>query len=142
MPQQLFQTWYTNPLVNGDFPDPSVIFVEGRGYFAYGTHDAFSPTLNNILVSHSPDLIRWSKPQGALTEAPSWAKECERFWAPHVIKFEDEFRLYYAADPDTHDGMCLAMAVSKIPFEFRDIGEPLAGKAGTEYSMIDPCLFI
>ena len=142
MKNDLYQTYYTNPVLPGDFPDPTVIAVEGEGYFAYATHDEFSPTQNNILVSHSWDLVTWSKPEGALNAAPLWAKNCERFWAPDVVKVDDEFRMYYAAEPDTKNGMCLALAVSKTPHAFIDIGAPLAQMKGSTYQMIDPCLFI
>ena len=53
MEHQLLQTYYTNPLISDDFPDPSVIEVKNQGYFAYATHDESSPTINNILVKHS-----------------------------------------------------------------------------------------
>lgn len=132
---------YTNPLIDADFPDPSVIFVPGDGYYAYATHDAPSPTVNNIQLSYSKDLIHWLEPKGALVEPPTWAKTCEKFWAPQVVKVSLEYRLYYAAEPDTKDGMCLAMATSNEPHGFKDIGKPLAQVPGSTYKMIDPCFF-
>lgn len=136
------QTHYTNPLINEDFPDPSIIEVKGKGYFAYATHDAFSATINNILVRHSWDMINWFAAEGALLAAPLWAKNCERFWCPHVVNANDEYRLYYAVEPDTKDGMCLALATSKNPTGFVDCGEPISRVAGSTYQMIDPCCFI
>lgn len=136
------QTYYTNPLINDDFPDPSVIEVKNHRYYAYATHDEFSPTINNILVKHSWDLIHWSQVEGALVSPPVWAKNCQRFWCPHVVKVNNEFRLYYAAEPDTKDGMCLAMAVSNRPVEFTDCGQPISRLSGSTYQMIDPCFFI
>jgi arabinan endo-1,5-alpha-L-arabinosidase len=135
------QPYYTNPVIDADFPDPSIIAVPGSGYFAYATHDEFSPTINNILVRHSPDLIHWSEAKGALAEPPTWAKRCQRFWCPDVHFINDEFCLYYAAEPDTKDGMCLALAVSNTPNDFADIGTPLSRRAGSTYQMIDPCFF-
>lgn len=142
MEQQLLQTYYTNPLISDDFPDPSVIEVKDQGYFAYATHDEYSPTINNILVKHSWDLIHWSVAEGALLSPPVWATQCQRFWCPHVVKVNNEFRLYYAAEPDTKDGMCLALAVSDRPVAFTDSGEPLSQLPGSTYQMIDPCFFI
>lgn len=138
---QLKKNEFTNPLINADFPDPSVIFVPGDGYYAYATHDEFSGTVNNIQLSKSQDLVSWSEPIGALTEPPLWAKTCNKFWAPQVVKFGDEYRLYYAAEPDTKDGMALAMAVSKDPFNFVDVGKPISESPGSTYQMIDPCFF-
>jgi arabinan endo-1,5-alpha-L-arabinosidase len=140
--QQEIHTYYTNPLSNDDFPDPSVIEVKGKGYYAYGTHDEFSPTINNILIKHSWDLVHWSESTGALLHPPDWAKQCHRFWCPHIIEINKEFRLYYAAEPDTKDGMCLALATSKSPFDFIDSGEPISRLKGSTYQMIDPCVFV
>jgi len=135
------QTTYTNPVINADFPDPSVIYVPGDGFYAYATHDEFSATVNNIQLCRSDDLINWSKPEGALAEPPVWAKTCQKFWAPQVVKVGNQYRLYYSAEPDTKDGMCLAMAVSDRPYNFLDIGKPLAQVPGSTYRMIDPCFF-
>src|SRR4051794_17524866 len=125
MHHELFQTYYTNPLTADDFPDPRIVEVKGQGYFAYATHDEFSPTINNILVKHSWDLVNWSESKGALLSPPVWAKNCRRFWCPQVIKVNSTFRLYYAAEPDTKDGMCLAFATSEHPTGFTDSGAPL-----------------
>lgn len=142
MQEQLLETYYKNPLINDDFPDPCVIEIKGQGYFAYGTHDEFSPTINNILVRHSWDLIHWSKSEGALLSPPVWATHCQRFWCPEVVYVNNEYRLYYAAEPDTKDGMCLALAFSNRPVGFIDCGEPINRIAGSTFQMIDPCFFI
>ncbi len=132
---------FSNPLVNSDFPDPSVLHVPGKGYYAYATHDAFSPTINNILVRFSLDMVNWTDAEGALLAPPDWAKFCDKFWCPQVVFVNGEYRLYYAAEPDTRDGMCLAMAVSSHPVGFTDCGHPLSRVAGSTYQMIDPCFF-
>ncbi len=142
MQQQLQQTSYINPLTPGDFPDPRIIEVDGQGYFAYATHDEFSPTINNILVKHSWDLVHWSEAKGALLSPPVWAKHCQKFWCPQVVKVNNEFRLYYAAEPDTKDGMSLALATSNSPVGFTDCGKPLNHIPGSTYQMIDPCFFM
>lgn len=131
---------FSNPLINGDFPDPSVIFVPDDGYYAYGTHDEMSPTINNIQLSYSKDLIHWSKPTGALKEMPIWAKTCQKFWAPHVVFTEGEYRMYYSAEPDHKMGMSIALAVGEKPTSFTDIGVPLF--SADSYKMIDPCYFV
>ena len=134
------QTQYKNPLLRTDFPDPSVIATD-QGYFAYATHDEFSPTLPSILMSHSPNLIHWSEPKAALLHPPVWASQCQRFWCPQVVYVNGQYRLYYAADSDARDGMHLALAISDTPDNFVDIGVPLSGSNGTAYAMIDPCFF-
>jgi arabinan endo-1,5-alpha-L-arabinosidase len=142
MKKELMVTTYTNPLTHDDFPDASVIYAENKGYFAYATHDAFSPTINNVLVKHSWDLVHWGESKGALLAPPDWAKNCDKFWCPQVVKVNDEYRMYYAAEPDTKDGMCLAFATSDHPVGFTDCGFPLNQIKGSTYEMIDPCFFI
>jgi len=142
MISKLVHLSYKNPIINDDFPDPRVIEVKGQGYFAYGTHDEFSPTINNILLRHSWDLIHWSEAEGALLKLPVWAKHCKKFWCPHVALVSEEFRLYYAAEPDTKDGMCLALATSNDTRNFIDCGHPIAQKRGSTFELLDPCFFI
>ena len=134
------QTSYTNPVVSADFPDPSVIGVAQGDYYAYATHDAFSPTLTNILLRRSADLIHWSEPVGALAAKPAWAQQGHRFWCPQVVYANGQYRLYYAAESDAKDGMRLAVATSDTPDNFVDIGVPLS-EANGDYAMIDPCFF-
>ena len=142
MNEELQVQSYVNPLAGNDFPDPSLIYVPDQGYFAYATHDEFSPTINNILLRQSWDLIHWSDATGALRLPPAWAKNCHRFWCPQVVKVDEEYRLYYAAEPDTKDGMCLALATSGRPADFVDCGFPISRLPGSTYQMIDPCFFI
>lgn len=132
---------YQNPLLPTDFPDPSVIALLQGGYVAYATHDDFSPTINNILLSYSPDLVNWSEPVGALLAPPVWAQQCRRFWCPQVVYVAGQYRLYYAAESDAKDGMYLAMATADTPDKFIDIGAPLLPSGGRAYAMIDPCFF-
>ena len=54
MQENLTITPYQNPVVDDDFPDPVIIDVDGQGYYAYATHDEFSPTINNIFFSALP----------------------------------------------------------------------------------------
>ncbi len=133
---------FTNPLIPIDFPDPSILHVPGVGYYAYATHDEFSPTVNSIQVSFSEDMVHWSKPVAALTAPPAWAATSQKFWAPDVKKAGDEYRLYYACEPDTKDGMCLALAKGNDPIHFTDVGAPIARLPGSTYQLIDPCFFI
>jgi arabinan endo-1,5-alpha-L-arabinosidase len=142
MQQQLKTAYYVNPLTADDFPDPCVIAVEGQGYFAYGTHDEFSPTTNNILVRQSWDLVNWTASEGALVALPVWASQTNRFWSPHVVRVADQYRLYYATNPDTSNAMALGFATSVEYTHFVDYGAPLNKQPGSTFEMIDPCLFI
>jgi arabinan endo-1,5-alpha-L-arabinosidase len=77
----------------------------------------------------------------ALPEKPVWADKFEpKFWAPHVSAADGKYFMYYSADPNTQEGLCLAVAVADKPTgPFRDIGKPL--KCGTSFINIDPMAY-
>lgn len=104
---------YKNPVIPGDFPDPSVIRV-GADYYATATSGNWFPAYT---VMHSRDLVNW-KPVGAvLTEKPAWAKG--DFWAPEIVEDKGRFFVFYTARRD--DGkdkkgtLCVAVATAEKP---------------------------
>ena len=104
---------YKNPVIPGDFPDPSVIRV-GDDYYATATTGGWSP---HFPILHSKDLINW-KPVGAVfREKPAWVKG--DFWAPEIVEDQGRFFVYYTARRD--DGkdkkgtLCIGVAVAEKP---------------------------
>ena len=65
---QVPQQTYRNPVISGDFPDPSIIRV-GENYYAAGTSSEFAP---NYPLYHSVDLINWEKIGFIFFETPEW----------------------------------------------------------------------
>jgi arabinan endo-1,5-alpha-L-arabinosidase len=126
-----------------DFPDPSVIRVRDY-YYAYATQtitDRPNVKLLNIQVARSRDLKTWEHLGDALPVKPNWASSTQKFWAPHIHRFGSNYFLYYSADPDTKDGLCLAVAVSDKPEgPFVDSGKPL--QCGPGFENIDPMVFV
>lgn len=141
---------YTNPVLDEDFPDPTVIRAGDGFYYAYGTQTtlrggtADSVTLN-IQVLRSPDLVRWTRAGDALPTKPRWAHRTQNFWAPHVSEHRGRYYLYYSAQPDTAkvdttQGLCLAVATAVRPEgPFTDVGRPL--QCGPSFVNIDPMQF-
>lgn len=70
---------YENPVVPGDFPDPSVIRV-GDDFYATTTSGNWAP---HFPLLHSRDLVNWEIIGAVLSETPKWAKG--DFWAPEII---------------------------------------------------------
>lgn len=70
-------TDYTNPVINGPFPDPSVLNV-GSLYYAYSTNSG-----PNLPCERSADLVHWTPLPDAMPTLPSWV-EPGRTWAPEV----------------------------------------------------------
>ena len=135
---------YINPVLDADFPDPSVIRAPDGYYYAYATQTLRDGAWINIQVARSADLVHWQHLGDALPEKPGWARETQDFWAPYVLRDGDRYLMYYSATHDAcHDperGHCLAIATSDSPAgPFIDMGVPLLLGIGFEF--IDPMAF-
>lgn len=104
---------YTNPVIPGDFPDPSVIRV-GEDFYATATTGGWSP---HFPILHSKDLVNWKIVGAVLTQKPQWAKG--DFWAPEMIAEKGRFFVYYTARRDEGAGkkgtLCVAVATADKP---------------------------
>lgn len=135
---------YVNPILDADFPDPTVILAPDGFYYAYATQTLLGETWVNIQVARSADLLHWEHLGDALPEKPDWAQETQDFWAPSVIHDGSTYFMYYSATPDVchvpERGHALAVATATSPAgPFCDMGMPLLLGAGFEY--IDPMAF-
>ncbi len=136
---------YANPVLDIDFPDPTVTRAADGSYYAYATQGQRKGKSINIQVARSPDLVRWQYLGDALPAKPGWASQTQDFWAPHMLAEGGRYFLYYSAKPDAalkddKQGLCLAIAVASSPAgPFVDIGRPL--KCGESFVNIDPMVF-
>jgi arabinan endo-1,5-alpha-L-arabinosidase len=127
----------TNPVLDRNFPDPTVIFFKGV-YYAYATNG----NQCNIQLASSLNLVDWKPEQDALPEKPNWASQ--DFWAPHVL-FDSslqKFVMFYSGESkDNVMGKCLGVAFADKPTgPFRDMGAPLI--CGEGFINIDPMAMI
>lgn len=136
---------YTNPVLDRDFPDPTVIRAADGTYYAYATQGDHEGRTMNIQVARSGDLVNWDYVGDALPVKPRWASRTQDFWAPHVAEHGGTYYLYFSAKPDaalsdTTRGLCLAVATASRPEgPFTDKGEPL--QCGPGFVNIDPMSF-
>jgi len=79
--------FYQNPILGGDYPDPSVLRV-GKDY--YMTHSSFE-YYPGLLIWHSTDLIHWERITYALHQ------NVGSVWAPDLVKYKDSFYIYFPA---------------------------------------------
>ena len=79
--------YYQNPVMGGDYPDPSVLRV-GKDY--YMTHSSFE-YYPGLLVWHSTDLVHWERIGFALNEYVG------SVWAPDLVKYGDKYYIYFPA---------------------------------------------
>jgi xylan 1,4-beta-xylosidase len=104
---------YVNPVIPGDFPDPSVIRV-GEDYYATATTGGWSP---HFPLLHSRDLINWEIVGAVFSEKPAWAKG--DFWAPEIIADRGRYFVYYTARREEGKNkkgtLCVAVAVAEKP---------------------------
>ena len=85
--QQQTNDQFTNPVLGGDYPDPSILRV-GKDY--YMTHSSFE-YYPGLLVWHSTDMIHWKRISFALH------KYVGSVWAPDLIKYENKYYIYFPA---------------------------------------------
>jgi arabinan endo-1,5-alpha-L-arabinosidase len=131
---------YANPILDEDFPDPAIMRASDGYYYAYATQTLIGDRRINIQVAQSRDLINWTHLGDVLPVKPPWANQTQNFWAPHVSEHDGVFYMYYSAEPDTRDGLCLAVATAKSAAgPFTDVGEPL--QCGKGFINIDPMAF-
>ena len=104
---------YTNPVIAGDFPDPSVIRV-GEDYYATATTGGWSPFFT---IAHSRDLVNWKVVGSVFPSKPIWAKG--DFWAPEIAEDNGKFYVFYTARRNEGAGkkgtLCVAVAVANVP---------------------------
>ncbi|HZL12159.1 MAG TPA: family 43 glycosylhydrolase [Prolixibacteraceae bacterium] len=82
---------YQNPVIAGDFPDPTIIRV-GEIYYAAGTTSDFAP---NYPIYESSDLVNWKQIGSVFNKLPEWASD--NFWAPELYYKNGVFYVYYTA---------------------------------------------
>ena len=108
---------FTNPVLDGNFADPSVLKV-GDVWYAYATGDL----VVNLQVARSTDLVRWERLDDALPELPEWsALQKGLTWAPEVARTPAGFVLYYTLRDAGSGRQCISVAVADRPEgPFRD----------------------
>jgi arabinan endo-1,5-alpha-L-arabinosidase len=147
---------YTNPVLDEDFPDPTVIDAGNGWFYVYATQTEVGGRVLNVQTARSRDLVRWERVGDALPVKPAWASRTQDFWAPDVQRRGRTFYMYFSAllDPEpaerfkreqgaveSKEGVfCLGVATSDRPEgPFRDSGRPL--KCGLSFVNIDPMAF-
>ncbi|MEO8350449.1 MAG: family 43 glycosylhydrolase [Chthoniobacteraceae bacterium] len=116
---------YHNPVLRGDYPDPSVIRV-GNDYYATATASEWAP---QFPILHSKDLVNWQIVGSVFPEPPQWATA--NFWAPELQHWKGKYYVYYTG---RKKGGPLALAVAtadKPEGPWTDHGPLVAQDAGS-----------
>jgi len=129
---------YTNPVIDRNFPDPSLLNDKGI-FYAYATNSG-----PNMLCARSPDLVHWIDLPDAMPALPDWARP-GRTWAPCVAarRLGAGYVAYFAAWNKTTGQENIGAAVASIPpgpFITPPHTKPLVEQA-EEGGAIDPACF-
>lgn len=114
-----------NPVLPGDFADPSVVRV-GNEYWATATSSEWAPLFPLL---KSTDLENWEIVDHVFPEdLPGWAEA--HFWAPEIAFDNDTYYIYYTAKKN-NGPLCVGVASSKNPQgPYRDHGAIVCQDAG------------
>ncbi len=121
---------YSNPVMAGDFPDPSIIRV-GKDYWATATSSEWSP---QFPILHSRDLVNWEVVGSVFQSRPAWATG--NFWAPEITTYNGLYYVYYVGRK-LNGPLAVAVAIADKPQgPYKDYGVLVSQAAGS----IDPFL--
>lgn len=126
-----------NPVLDGDFPDPDVLEVDGT-YYAYATNG----NLDNVRLARSSDLARWEPLDDALPHLPTWVIP-GKTWAPEVTSVGDgSYVLYFTATNFDPTFQCIGVATAEEPQgPFAVVGEEMVVCPPEEGGAIDAATF-
>ncbi len=116
---------YSNPVIAGDFPDPSVVRV-GEDYWATTTSGDWEP---HFPILHSRDLVNWQVVGAVFPKPPVWA--ARDFWAPEFRVDKGRFFVFYTARK-TRGPLCVAVAIAaRAEGPYTDHGPLVCQKIGS-----------
>lgn len=128
-----YDTTVINPVIPGDYADPSVIRV-GDDYYAAGTSSEWAP---HYPLFKSDDLIHWKQMGYVFQQTPAWISSS--FWAPELFYRNGTYYVYYTARKKSDGISCIGVATSKDPAKgFTDHGPVLEfGKEAIDAFLIE-----
>ena len=116
---------YSNPVLAGDYPDPSVIRV-GNDYYATATSSEWGP---EFPILHSRDLVNWNIIGSVFPKRPEWS--VGNYWAPEIWQEKGKFFMYYVARK-AGGSLCVAVAKADKPTgPYKDYGALVCQEVGS-----------
>ncbi len=114
-----------NPVLPGDYPDPSVIRV-GGDYWATATTSGWAPIFP---ILHSTDLLHWTTAGAVFADRPAWSEGS--YWAPEISARGTRYFVYYTARKKGGP-LCVAVATADAPAgPYTDRGPLVCQEAGS-----------
>jgi beta-xylosidase len=100
---------FRNPVIAGDFADPSIILV-GDTYYASGTSSEWAP---HYPIYTSKDLVNWEQIGHVFEKMPDWTSGS--FWAPELFHYKGTFYVYYTARRKSDNVSVIGVATTDDP---------------------------
>jgi beta-xylosidase len=101
---------FTNPVYEGDAPDPQAVLVGDTWYLVHTNAGGL-----NVPVLTSPDLVTWTPAGDALPRLPGWA-DPGKTWAPEILPLAPDRYVLYPTVADRDSGrQCITRAVAARP---------------------------
>lgn len=119
---------YKNPVIPGDYPDPSVIRV-GADYYATATTSEWAPLFP---ILHSRDLVNWTNTGAVFHKRPDWA--VGNFWAPEIAQIKNKYFVYYVGRKKGGPLSVAMASADRVEGPYTDHGPMISQAAGS----IDP----
>ena len=131
VPSPLQPRGWSNPVIPGDHPDPTIIRV-GQTFWASCTSGEWSP---QFPLFHSVDLVNWVLAGAVFPQQPAWAEGS--FWAPELVHDEVSGRfLVWYVGKQRGGPLCVAVASAEAAAgPYTDHGPLICEPDGS----IDPC---
>lgn len=99
------QSTFANPVLPGDYPDPTVV-RSGGAFYASATSASWAPVFP---LFRSADLVHWTRVGSILPRAPAWSNG--NFWAPELVRWSGRLYAFYSASRKG-GRPCLAVATA------------------------------
>ena len=100
---------YRNPVLAGDFPDPSVARIGGE-YWLTATSSALAP---GFPIMRSTDLVHWQQAGSIFPGPPAWASDS--LWAPEIVPGPGGTTFVYYTARRRGGPLCVAVASAPAP---------------------------
>ncbi|MCC8154252.1 MAG: family 43 glycosylhydrolase [Tannerellaceae bacterium] len=107
---------YRNPVIPGEFADPTIIQI-GDCWYAAGTSSEWAPFYP---LYKSDDLVNWIQIGHLFEEQPEWTTAS--FWAPELFFYNDKIYVYYTARNKAGISYIGVAIAEDTRFQFTDYG--------------------
>ncbi len=106
------ESYYFNPVMKRDAPDPTVIQAQDGSFYLYSTE-----SIRNLPIFHSTDLVNWKFVGTAFTDEtrPSFEPKAG-IWAPDINYINGKYVMYYSMSVWGGEWTCgIGVAVADRP---------------------------